>query len=36
MALIGNADFEKEYEGFQKEGIEIEGPRSTPRKGDEL
>jgi hypothetical protein len=36
MALTGDADFEKEYEVFQKEGIEIEGPKSTPRKGNEL
>jgi hypothetical protein len=36
MALTGDADFEKEYEVFQKEGIEIEGPRNTPRKGDEF
>jgi hypothetical protein len=36
MALTADADFEKEYKMFQKEGIEIEGPRSTPRKGDEL
>jgi hypothetical protein len=36
MALTCDADFEKEYEAIQKEGIEIEGPRSTLRKGDEL
>jgi hypothetical protein len=36
MALTADADFEKEYKMFQKEGIEIKGPRSTPRKGDEL
>jgi hypothetical protein len=28
--------FEKEYEEFQREGIDTHGPETAPKKGDEL